>query len=259
MGKIGEWEDIAEKIAESLFFEAVMSFEEGELMKLIFPAENEGYTAKGVSEGEKKAEKSAAANLSEDIKRITKMPEAEYDAAGLLEEAERAISRLWEEKAEEPAAYYSGEKENTMYIRAESLLTGNEEESAAEYDLSIGRDLIEAEGLKNMYEKLFSEEAMSGEFGADEAQLPKMIYEAAEKVGSEAYINEAYGAEKIGRSGARRIIESTAERGSGASREVKIEMVNNNNISSKVDIDDVADMLTMRICDIMNRSADGIY
>ncbi len=153
-------------------------------------------------------------------------------------------------------------------MRAGSALAVNEEESAAEHDLSEDGDFIENAAFNDLYAELFRKEAMIREYGVNEVQLPKMIYEAAEAedaeaaVGSEAYeayISEIYETEGMGRSGAKRIIESAAERGGGESREVRIEMVNNNNISSKADIDDVADMLTMRICDIMNRSADGIY
>lgn len=58
---------------------------------------------------------------------------------------------------------------------------------------------------------------------------------------------------------AERVLNSAEPLKDGRMHEVNIEMVNNNNIQSSFDVDEALDMLSQRLCEIMAKSADGLY
>lgn len=58
---------------------------------------------------------------------------------------------------------------------------------------------------------------------------------------------------------AEKIIQWGQEKEKDRGRDIKIEMHNVNNVQNEMDIDTVTDMLTERLCELMQKSAEGFY
>ncbi|MCD8049271.1 MAG: hypothetical protein LUG52_06680 [Clostridia bacterium] len=186
----------------------------------------EGYAAEGAAllavnaEAEKFAE--AAGRISEGGEKI-----AGRMTAGIMSEKE-VFSESGERRASRAAAEVMG---------AEGAAQFYEEEKAFAFARMSGAD-----GAEDLTEEIVgggisAEEILRG--AAIDADIRRFSYGGSAEMKREMLkmkISEA--------------------KGGG---EVKIEMVNNNQFKSEVDMDEIADRLTERIADLMARSADGVY
>lgn len=290
MGKIEDWEEIIGSIIESLFFGAEMSFDEEALRskadvgRNLYEAEGRARAGSKAKGGEKErggeearvrisqnggavsvknaywsdyeaAERGKRSNFEEEAlrERICRTLETEAylteQIRGLLGE-EGMSAAFWDSECMQKSAWpRTDEVLQSLMYEDMSLEKAGYIDTVAELERkeicrkeSEGADKYFTQGVAAVGVKSF----FGDEYGAWEEE-------------AEAYLNDILSTKRTDKSTVKKIIESGAEAEIGGGREVKIEMVNNNNISSKVDIDEVCDMMTMKIYDIMRRSADGAY
>lgn len=265
MGKAAQWEEMMESVFESLFFTAYMSFEEGEFFseERLFKSAETGQRPTGkntayISEGE---ENEAEARRGAENK--------EREAGDVLRKRTAARGRIFENDALAEEILMRERVREADECLFEPLRERFDEEAEEFFAEGGFEKRLISEGFNEELPpetrgSLFREETAAGaESGYRELSLPEGIYEGyeAESVWEEImkveYAKSSGNFEHFEKGRIQRILTGAGEK-SGETRGIRIEKVNNN-ISSEIDIDEVIDAMTMRITDLMTRSADGIY
>ena len=256
MGRITDWEKVFENL-EYLFYEAFLkenktSFSErflvreeyAETLNEIVPRASagqssalfHGYKYLDTAWCEEKHEKEIYSdrNLPEKVLKKDK-DEDFYDFLKKEEE----INNIWEkiEKTERNINYLTKEAErvNEYKIKTEKVVF-EEESSEKIKSLKKGDSLADYEASREMIEGL--------------------LVSYHDEIKNSINISEEYQPKK---SGMRKILETGQQKAQREKRDIKIEMHNVNNVTNDTDIDRITDMLTGRLCEIMQKSAEGIY
>lgn len=180
-------------------------------------------------------------------------------------------TKEWEvhEKVPKGALFYSLEKsaaaeeyENAQKVRLDILKS---EILKTEQMLFLkGGEEIKAAAFTRGFEEPFSTNEKRVFFENDALLENEAINLSDEKHKEEIFTRKKGFAEKVG--GIRlaggktgEIIESLYPVKDAKCPEIKIEMVNTNNIQSTNDIDETIDLISERLCEMMAKGADGIY
>ncbi len=237
MGFVKEWDRILTHFFEDMFFEARMIYDEADAL-LVCPNE-EAESFEKMHRGtlfysfDKTVKEEARENVK---KRRFELYESEGEA---LKKRQKLFFDN-EEKAFRAIPFAEGF--DTPFVKELFGKKEDAEETFVTEDKK--RALFEDEKLLKMCEKSFSEENCQREvFLGEKGGYGKKIGGGMRLTG--------------GRTG--EIIESLYPKKDAKSPEIKIEMVNTNNIQNVSDIDETIDLISERLCEMMAKGADGIY
>jgi predicted nucleic acid-binding protein len=274
MGKVGEWEEIFGKVFDNFFFAAAMEFCEDvfdggffEAMKSEGEKEKDGADVRKIGSGKEESfsEKSEAdfaamlfapsvyGDLKQSFDEESGVFESEADFGEEL--LEYALDSFFTEERKAKGLKFEDFEKSAENLNLRAL------EGEENFGFSEAYTIDDLKRYLNAEDECFEAERY-GEYALYSELLEKIIgNDESESLAVEKNYDEIFSDERSvgGRSLAKKILESEARIKGGVGGDVKIEMVNNNNISSDTDIDDIADMLTMRIFEIMQKSADGLY
>lgn len=227
MGKVTDWIKIFE-LLEDFDYEAKLVIENAEGMAFIAEETGRGY----IYPLDKRA-----AEESEAWERSIEAFAREKKYAGLKEREEAYEAEIFKEgetreKAEGAVKFYKETEETAERFEAEEQgeNISRISESTPEYGEPID------ERLKERIMQMYEAEKESAQNVFEEGLFKKTEKGKAEK-----------------------IIQWGQEKEKDRGRDIKIEMHNVNNVQSEMDIDTVTDMLTERLCELMQKSAEGFY
>lgn len=227
MGKVTDWIKIFE-LLDNFDYEAKLVIEDAEGMIAIAEGTGRGYIypldKRQTEESETWARSIEAFAIEKKYAGLMRREEA-YEAEIFKEDEAR-------EKAEGAVEFYKAMEETAERFEAEKQGESISRilEGTPEYGETID------ERLKDRVMQMYEAEKESAQNVFEEG-----LFKKTEKGKTEKIIQWGQDKEK--------------DRG----RDIKIEMHNVNNVQNEMDIDTVTDMLTERLCELMQKSAEGFY
>lgn len=231
MGEVKDWNVILQGAEESLFFEARLFYEE---------ALEEDFEDRRKAEAYEYAFKERL--ISEDalVAKERGFGESfDFDYAG---------KRVWIEEVLKKEK----ERERMLFERIFRRESAEDAESVFKSNL---KKMVEFErGISRKFEMPDEREFAGFEEYEDARGFDrKSIYDSI-ILGEEGGVSQ-----RVTGSRKDRILAFTKEGVKERGERMKIEVKNTNNINRDVDIDRVTDSITQRLCEIMSKSADGLY
>lgn len=235
MGYVKDWESMFEELFGGMFFEARIIFGEDGL--------EDEYYREGV-------------HFKDDeryplMQKSVRLQEREFCERGeSFDKGLNVFKRREAEAFEREYAHsynfhtrerYAADFENTV----EGIIFGNEEKGAEFEKLAEEGEKISRE----VYEKILNPRSMR-EIAVEETFVQDDY--AEKESNTEKFFN-------MSRSKREQILESFKNGNGSGVHDVKIEMINNSHTENEFDIDEAIDTLSERLCELMAKSADGLY